>query len=241
MPEDIFSSSETIEENGATVDPIAEQLSQIKRADGSQMFDTVEKALESLAHAQRVIPELKANLETKEQEVSALSAKLQEAATVEDVLDRMTKSNENTNVNTGVEEVGEDKIGELVESKINALRELDTVQSNRKKVNDALVTKFGDAEKAKLALEAKAKELSVGTDFLASMADKTPKALLAYFDAAPAAQSSPTTNSVNLRMGDTTQETPLEEISLRTTNSRDQVEHMRKIREHVFKKYDVTV
>lgn len=245
MTQDIFSddSQQNSENQELTLEQkIAKQLSEIKREDGSQMFDSVEKALESLAHAQRIIPELKNNLKAKEEEVASLSSSLEKAATVEDVISRISNSKQDTNANPRVDSVDEDTIGKLVKEQINSYRQAEIVEANRKQVNEALIAKFGDAEKASLALEAKAKELGVGKEFLASMADKSPKALMAYFSNAAGAASNPTTSSVNIRKGDEGRNpNEIPEFSLSTTSSRDQLEIMKKIKEQVFKKYEVVV
>lgn len=239
MSDDLFSSPNSEEEKEITFEErVAKQLADIKREDGSQMFDSIDKAFESLMHAQKYIPELKSNLKAKEEEVNALNSQLEKAAKVEDVLDRLNPKDESPNANPGGGVVDEDKLGELVKAQMNNLREAEQIAANREQVNQALLAKFGDAEKAKLALEAKAKELGVGTEFLGSMADKSPKAILAYFSTAPSGASTPSTSSVHLH--GTKPETPqLEEFSLSKTSSRDQLERLRQIRQSVYKKYEV--
>lgn len=241
---DIFSETpqqETQEENSPSLEQIIDQrLKEIKREDGSQMFDSVEKALESLSHAQKIIPELKSNLKAKEEEATDLKTQLEKAATVEDVLSRITETTRQPEVNTEVSEVKNNDIGELVKKELNNFREQEQISSNRKQVNDALVGKFGDAEKAKLALDNKAQELGVTTEFLASIADKSPKALLNYFESTPSSVSQPTTTSVNLRKGtDTGLPHQLEEFSITKTKSKDQVDIMKQIKDNVYSKWNV--
>lgn len=224
---------------------VAEQLASIKREDGSQMFDSVEKALESLAHAQKIIPTLKEDLKAKEEEVASMATQLEKAATVEDVISRINNSPNETNSNEGVDKVNKDEIGKLVEEQIKAMRESESSESNRRQVNEALVAKYGDAESAKLALKAKAEELGVGPEFFVSMAEKSPKAVLAYFDKAeanPAPVTNPNPSSVNLRKDDvSSNSSKVEEFSIYTTSSRDQADKMRAIREEVYKELGVVV
>ena len=247
MTDDIFSdkAQQPEEKSEPTFEEkVAQQLASLKREDGSQMFDSVEKALESLAHAQKYIPELKGKLSEKEKEVEELNIKVEKSATVEDVLSRITNSKSEAPDNTEVKEGKNEDIGELVKKHLENERAKEKKEANRSQVNEALMAKFGDAEAAKLALDAKAKELGVGTDFLISMADQSPKALLAYFNtAAPSSTPSPTTSSVNLRKDNAAHQPAgeLQEFSLSRTNSRDQVEMMKKIKENVDKQFDVTV
>lgn len=244
MTDDIFSGEpqqEPENKEASFEERMAQQLASIKREDGSQMFDSVEKALESLAHAQKIIPELKNTLKAKEEEATELKTQLEKAATVEDVLSRINNSPKDTNDNSGVEKVKNEDIGELVKQELNKAREAERILSNREQVNSALIAKFGDADKAKLALDSKAKELGVGVEFLASMADKSPKALLAYFNSSPqGGVTNPTTTSVNLRKGDEpNRSSDLQPFSLSNTNSSDQLEMMKKIKASVYQKYEV--
>jgi hypothetical protein len=246
MTDDIFSepAQQQVEKSEPTFEErVAQQLASLKREDGSQMFDSVEKALESLAHAQKYIPELKGKLSEKEREVQELSIKVEKAATVEDVLSRITGPKSESPVNPEVKEGNKEDIGELVKKHLEQERQAERKAANRSQVNEALITKFGNAEAAKLALDAKATELGVNTDFLISMADHSPKALMAFFNTPSGGVPSPTTSSVNIRKDVTSNKTTgeLESFSLSKTSSRDQVEIMKKIKENVHNKYNVQV
>lgn len=222
---------------------VAQQLASIKREDGTQMFDTVDKALESLAHAQQHIPTLKSELSAKDAEIASLREQVSKAEAIDDVVKRLSgqqadpkpEGNSDGDKGTNVD------IGELVKKEIDAQQKVAQQATNREAVNQAMIAKFGDADKAALALQEKAKELGVGVDFLSSMADNSPKALLAYFNAAsPAATpSNPTTNSVNLRQGHEPQKVEVGELSLVKSSSKDQVAHMQKIKEQVYQEYGV--
>lgn len=219
---------------------IATQLASIKRDDGSQKYDSVEKALEALAHAQKYIPELEKKVVDQESNLNVLETKLEKAATVEDVITRINDSKpEDTNNTKGVETVSEDKIGELVKKELERVNAMNQVENNRKQVNEALVSKFGSAEAARLALSEKTKELGVGPDFLTGLAEKSPTAFLAIFNGGQSPATPPTTSSVNLRLNDGPKEEKLEEFSLTDTSSSDQLEMMRKIKANVYSKHDV--
>lgn len=239
---DIFSTSPQQENKEVSPeDKVAQQLASIKREDGSQMFDTVDKALESLAHAQQHIPTLKSELSAKDAEIAALKEQVSKAAAIDDVIKRLApqQAAPEPEANPEGQQVSNVDIGELVRKEIGAQQAEATKVSNREQANQAMIAKFGDADKAALALQEKAKELGVGVDFLTSMADNSPKALLAYFNAAPAATPTPTTNSVNIRAGHEPQQVEVPELSLRKANTREQVDHMQKIKQAVYQQYGV--
>lgn len=242
MTDDVLGgSNEPVVEEKSLEQKVAEKLANIKREDGSQMFDTVEKALDSLAHAQARIPELKKELEDKSAEVDILNTKLEKAATVDDVLNRITENKaEEAGANAGVEPVSEDKIGELVKQQMDSLRQDEVKASNRKQVNEALVAQFGDPEKARLALQSKAAELGVSTEEIAAMAEKSPKAVMAYFSAAPKAATPPVTNSVDIRASSTPQTQEVESFSLSKTNVNEWTDKMKQIKADVYAKHGVT-
>ena len=219
---------------------IATKLASIKREDGSQKYDSVEKALEALEHAQKYIPELEKKVVDQESNLNVLETKLEKAATVEDVINRINDSKpEDTNTTTGVETVSEDKIGELVKQELERVNAATQVENNRKQVNEALVSKFGSAEAARLALAEKTKELGVGPDFLTGLAEKSPTAFLAIFNGGQAPATPPTTTSVNLRNNGEPVREELKEFSLTDTSSSDQVEIMKKIKSDVYARHDV--
>lgn len=233
------------QQEGSEVSPedkLAQQLANIKREDGTQMFDTVDKALESLAHAQQHIPTLKSELSAKDAEIAALKEQVSNAAAIDDVVQRLSNQPNASPApegNSEGQQAANVDIGELVKKEIDAQQKVAQQATNRETVNQAMIAKFGDADKAALALHAKAKELNVGVEFLSSMADNSPQALLAYFNTASPAVSAPSTNSVNIRQGHEPQKVEVGELSLVKSSSRDQIEHMKKIKEKVYQDYGV--
>src|SRR5690606_3151116 len=68
----------------------ADLLNTIKNEQGQPKYDSLPKALEALVHSQQYIPQLKTELQTREQELATLRAELEKRSTVEDVVSRLT-------------------------------------------------------------------------------------------------------------------------------------------------------
>src|SRR3989304_5674023 len=67
----------------------ADLLKTIQNEQGQQKYDSLPKALEGLAHAQQYIPQLKTELQTKEQELITLREELAKRPAVDAVVTRL--------------------------------------------------------------------------------------------------------------------------------------------------------
>lgn len=147
-------------------------------------YATVEQALKALAHSQVHITTLETdnkelrdkfqNLESRANNVDAVLAEIKEG-----------KANSPATPEVSPEAITERVLDTLSERNKEA-KQKDNLQSS----SDLLVEKFGNKEKAQVALADKAKELGLEVTDLMRLAAKSPAAFLAYFDTAPN-QSSP--------------------------------------------------
>lgn len=149
-------------------DPLKELVGEGKK------YATLDKALESIPHAQAHIARL-------EQEAQELRQKQAEAIAVEEVykklMDSMHKNDGITPpVVSGLDEASVLAILEQREAALAA-------KANVTRVKDALVGKYG--EKAQEVYETKARELGVSTDFLNEVVRKSPKAAEELFGIKP--------------------------------------------------------
>lgn len=128
-------------------------------------YATVDKALESIPHAQAHISKL-------EQEMAQLREKVAEAAAVDEVYKKLMDSMNKTGEATPPTVAGLDEASVLA---LLERREAEAVaKANVSRVKDALVGKYGD--KAEEVYKAKAQELGVTPQFLNEVVRKSPKA-----------------------------------------------------------------
>lgn len=145
-------------------------------------YATLDKALESIPHAQQHIARL-------EQEAAELRQKQAEAIAVEEVYKKLMESMDKENDVTHRTPAGLDEASVLA---ILEKRDAEAVaKANVARVKDALVGKYG--EKAQEMYETKARELGVSTAFLNEVVRKSPKAAEELFGIKPKDTSAGTT------------------------------------------------
>lgn len=153
-------------------------LSSIKNDRGEPKYKTVEDALVALRHSQEYIPQLNSRLTERERELEELRSKTVKQDDLENLVKRLTQSNDNANTNAA--NIDESKIAELVERKFAATQQAQTASQNRSMVETALREKFGD-EKVGEVLRIKAEEMGLSKQEIADLAARSPKAVLTMF------------------------------------------------------------
>lgn len=153
-------------------------------------YASVEKALESIPHAQTHIQRI-------EEENRAMRERMAELKAAEEVYKKLMENNAppgDTPPSGPV--VDEASIASLLDRKL-AERETQAKQAaNVARVKDALVGKYGD--KAQEVYETKAKELGVGVQFLNDLVKHSPKAAEELFGIKPKdASVAPSTPGIN--------------------------------------------
>lgn len=176
------------DQSGDNDDPVAKKLAALTREDGTPKYDSVDKALDSLAASQEHIKKLEDEAKEREARLENLSKQVADAASYEDVLAQLKGSKENpaqeTPDNGGLDE---DKIAEKVDEVIAQREVKKTQKANFDSVNQALIEKFGT--EANKEVNKKAAELGMSKNDLIALAHKSPAAVLNFFGASPAKQS----------------------------------------------------
>lgn len=236
---------EPVQSNPAPSDAsYADLLSSIVNESGKPKYDSIPKALEGLANAQQYIPQLKTELERKEAELLALKAKLDQQASVEEVVARLTAQQQQAPAqDTPPQASGLDEqaVVNLVKNVLNQTKQQESAVNNTLKVQEALTAKFGD--KTVEVLEAKARELGTTRQELGQLASQNPSLVLALFGTTANKAASPTIGSVNIPSSYSPERAPLEKPGkslLSGATSKEQAEYMRKIKEDVYARHGVT-
>lgn len=142
-------------------------------------YASVEKALESIPHAQAHIARL-------EQEAAELRQRQAEARAAEEVYTKLMETmngrgGEATPPASGLDEAS---VAALLDRRLAEREAEAAARANVSKVKQALVTKYGD--KAEEVYKAKADELGVGINFLNDVVRRSPKAAEELFGIKPA-------------------------------------------------------
>ena len=218
-----------------------EFLSSIKNESGVQKYDSVEKALEALKHSQEYIPQMKQQLAEKE-------AALEEALKQADKTDKLTEMLEKLSAKGSQEEgkppvpnesLNEQAVVDMIE-KIVSQRDSNKVeQTNLNQVQEVLVNHFG--EKAGEEVNKKAKELGITPKELETLSKKSPKAVLALFGQSTPNGPKLTTGTLSTQLNPPKQEelTRPEKSLLAGASSKDISDFMNKVKESVYKKYNI--
>jgi hypothetical protein len=217
-------------------DLFADQLAAIKNGDGVPKYDTVEKAIEALQHSQQYIPELKDKMSLQEQEIKNLKAKLEAGQNVQTILDGQTPPTQEPST---TQTIGEKEVSDIVSNLLSRRSEEDVYKSNVEKVNKALTDKFGANAQAEVAK--RAAELGMKPSELGALSKSNPTAALALFGE-KVNPSSTTTNSYYMPATPVEHE-PLkrpEKSVLSGATSGEQSDLMRKIKDEVYRKHNIT-
>lgn len=221
----------------------ADLLNAIKNEQGQPKYDSLPKALEALVHSQQYIPQLKTELQTREQELATLRAELEKRSTVEDVVSRLTAQQDkpqDQGTPPATSGLDEQAVLQLVQKALAQTKQVDQAAQNTAQVQQALTSMYG--EKSREVVEQKARELGTTPKELGDLASKNPNLVLALFNAAQKAAPKTTTGSVHLPSSYMPERKPLERPSkslLSGATSRDQADFMARIKEEVYARHGV--
>lgn len=243
---DIFASAPTeptkVSDQAPNTD-YADLLKSIVNEHGQQKYDSLPKALEGLTHAQQYIPQLKTELQSKEQELATLRAELEKRAAVEDVVTRLTAQKRDLEGQGKPPEssgLNEQAVLQLVQQALGQAKASDQAAQNHAQVQHALSSKFGD--KAAEVVANKARELGTTTDQLGQLASQNPAMVLALFNTSATPIVKPTTGSVNLptyQQDRPPLEKPAKSV-LSGATSKQQKDYMLRVREEVYARHGIT-
>lgn len=224
----------------------ADKLQKIVNEDGKPKYDTVEKALEALVHAQTHIKTLETENAGVKSEADNLRTRAAQADALELVIERL-QPNQSRQQGDPLSKPNQSEVAtteqleRLVEQLLTKKQKTEIAQSNLQVVTATLVKKFGDETKAREAVAKKAQELGVGSEVLANLASQSPAAVLAYFGET-VGTSRPTTPSLiaplPIAHESDTLEPPKKSLLLGAT-TKEQTAYFAKVRESVNKRLGV--
>jgi hypothetical protein len=214
----------------------------IKNESGEPKYKTVQDALNALAHSQAFIPTLMTEKKTLEQELATLREQASKAASIEEVLAKLTANNDKKpdEVTPPASGLSAEAVADLVRKELQAVSQNTQQKTNYDTVQNTLKQKFG--EKTKEAVASKAQELGTTPEQLGELAKSNPAMVLALFNSAKSSVTPTTPSSVNLPRtpADTGLEPPKKSLLLGAT-SRDQKEYMQQVKAAVYKRHNVEV
>lgn len=235
------------QQNSQNIDAFANQLAAIKNENGQQKYSNVEKALEALAHSQGYIPELKTEIQAREEIINALKSELEKKQSMEDLISRLANAQAPTQQPATPAQVAQgldqNSVVDLVKKVLEDTNQAQSFKANVDKTQSVLLSKFGD--KTTEVVAAKAKELGLTPQKIGELAGQSPAAVLAMFGLQTNTSGpSVTTGSVSIPGYKQPDHQPLERPKkslLSGAKSRDQAAYMRQIRDEVYRKHGIEI
>ncbi len=220
-------------------------LAGIKNEQGTQKYTSVEEALKGASHAQTRIRELQEKLQADQAEMERLRVEASKAANIDDVVSKLaaqlqTKPQPDPAVE--VKGLDEQTVLSLLNKTLEENKLREAARSNLAQVEQHLANKFG--EKAKEAIAAKAQELGMAPEKLGELAATSPALVLQLFGTTSPSGVKLSTSTVNIppipKQDDTIAAPDYSLLAGPKATTKNQVELLHKIRQNVYKKYDVT-
>lgn len=229
-------------------DPFADKLKAIVNDKGEPKYKDTQSALDALVASQEHIKRLEAEKAAEKVLIDNAVAEKARADALEEIVQRFSNNSQTpSRVETTTKETAYDEtaIVKTLETLLANKEAQTNAQKNTQAVTDSLVAKFGDVEKTKAAVAAKAKELGMTSQELGALSSKNPKAVLAWFgvDAPTNTSQSVVPSQTSLQRPNDTGELKRPELSLisgpgATDKARKQF--MADVKAEVYKRHNVT-
>ena len=223
----------------------ADKLMAIKKDDGTPKYDSIDKALDALKASQDHITRLENEARDREQKVAELAKEAEKKTELEKLLQRMTEGNNSEKpieVTPPTGGLSEKDAADLVKRILSERDQQTTAVENLRNVNDKLISKYGTVEAAKEVVENKAKELGIPLEKFKELSATSPSLVLSLFGE-NSLPNNPISNSYRLPNNQTVEELKRPEKSLLSgsgANDKARAEFMAKVRDKIYKKYDIT-
>lgn len=231
------------QQSASSGDVFADQLASIKNERGEPKYRDLPTALEALKHSQEYIPQVRQENETLKQELERLKADLEQRSSLEETVGRLTAQQREEAAPAPQELQGltPEQVEELLEQRLTEREQRQKAQANETQVSQAIQAKYG--EKARDVVQSKAQEYGMTPAEMQQWAAKNPKAVLALFEVKPTPQGNkPSSSSVNIppvRPNESNDLAQPEKSLLRGASMKDQMEYMRRVREHTNKRLGI--
>ena len=219
-------------------------LASIRNERGEQKYGDVLKALEGLKNAQEYIPQLKSDLQKKEEELTRLQEQLSRQASVEDIVSKLGTSQ--AKPDTTDASLDEQKATALFEQLMGQRQAQEAAANNKKAVSDKLVETFGSPEAAKNAIASKAAELGTTEEEIGELSARNPKMVLELFKTVQGGPK-PTPPKSSVNSDAFLNQAPKEQTLQPPTKSllagatyKEQRDYLRQVREDVYKRFGIS-
>lgn len=228
-------------------DAFANQLAAIKNENGQQKYANLDKALEALAHSQGYIPELKTEIQARDEIINTLKSELEKKQSMEELISRLANAQAPTQQPATPAQVAQgldqNSVVDLVKKVLEDTNQAQSFKANVDKAQSVLLSKFGD--KTTEVVAAKAKELGLTPQKIGELAGQSPAAVLAMFGL-QTQQSGPsvTTGSVSIPGYKQPENPPLERPKkslLSGATGKEQAAYMKQIRDDVYRKHGIEI
>ena len=157
-----------------------DQLKAIVNESGTQKYDSVDTALAALKSSQEFIPKLEDDNKTLREQLDAATAELSKRSSVEDVVSKLLnkedKPLEQTQGTPPSPALDTDSVKQILSSLLQEEKAQTTSESNKEKVKQGFVEKYGNTAGTKF--DELAKSAGMSTDDLISLASKSPDLVL---------------------------------------------------------------
>lgn len=236
--QDVFNS-----DNAPAPKTVEDLLSSIKNEQGEPKYKTVEDGIKALNASQEFINKLLSEKKAQEEELARIREEQGKQKSIEEVLKQLTAKEPEVPtppvVTPPQSGLSEEAVADLVQKQFAAVQQATQLEKNYNEVQATLKQKFG--EKTSEVIAAKAAELGTTPKELGELAKSKPQMVLALFASASKAPVTPSTSSVNLPHTPPNSELARPEKSLLLgATTKDITEYMRKVKEDVYKRHNVT-
>lgn len=247
---DLFDQNNQETPNNVALDsnnPFEDKLKVIVNDQGQPKYKDIPSALDALKASQEHIKRLEDEAKAAQALTAESVANKARADALEEIVNRLSNnSGKPAEPATPVKEAPtEEAIVKQLENIIARKEAQSTAQKNIQAVQTSLIAKFGDEAKTKEAVAAKAKELGLTPQKLGALSSETPLAVLALFGITSnngAASTIPSATPLNPHNPDKPLERPAQSvISGPGATDANRKALMNKIKEEVYKKYEVQV
>lgn len=215
-------------------------LKNIKNESGEQKYKTLEDALVALDHSQKYIPELKNQLTGTQTELERIKTEMTKFNNIEESVQRLlAQQNQEGGRQPAANGLDEQAVIKLVQQGLMQSKQAESAVANQQKVNDALVSKFGD--KALNVLQSKAAELHTTKEALGELAKQSPDLVLALFNTSAHKEPNPTIGALRTPVP----KPPAAEITkpnksmLIGVGMKEQAAYLDQIRQSVYEKHGI--
>lgn len=241
QPDNVFSKEGTVppENEVPPKENLEDLLKDIKNENGEQKYKSLKDALVALGHSQKYIPELKDQLSGTQRQLEDMKLEMGKLNNIEETVQRLlAKKSEEEDTPPKPQGLDEQAVIKLVQESLMANKQSETLSANQKKVNDALVSKYG--EKAVEVLDNKAAELHTTRQALGELSKQNPYLVLALFGNAQVKDQNLTTPSMRTPPPKSVEGLrKIDKSMLSGVSLREQAERLKEIRAHIHRSYSI--